>query len=280
MINDAGKHLWPIDELNGSAWVSKIDAAGLLAVRPRQIERLVLSGMIEKRTLPRAANEKIARVVFARADIDKLATRKDFTETPDGLGVTKAELAAARPASQAGRTLDANWLPLADAAELLGVGRRQIERRAAQGMIQKRVLERAPMQTFAPVLYSRADVEAIRHGKPNNHARLVKPKANGAAKGAEMPRQASNGGDSVALSVVSAAKQDANALAALVAALRVAPAEVKPWLTLAEASEFSGLPSAYLRREAKAGGLHALDVGASAAGGRFRFNRESLSRLG
>jgi hypothetical protein len=64
----------------------------------------------------------------------------------------------------------AAWIPKAAAAKLLNVSTRQIERRQRDGAIQK--------QTTATgqVLYSRADVEALKAGSPRAHPRVVDAK--------------------------------------------------------------------------------------------------------
>jgi len=50
---------------------------------------------------------------------------------------------------------------------------------------------------------------------------------------------------------------------------------IKPWLTLIEAAEYTGLPASYLLKQAKYGALDARDVGPR-PGGRWRFSRHSL----
>jgi hypothetical protein len=52
---------------------------------------------------------------------------------------------------------------------------RQLERRAQQGYIEKKLGERAPTERNAPVFYSRADIAALKAGKPNMYAREVPP---------------------------------------------------------------------------------------------------------
>jgi DNA-binding CsgD family transcriptional regulator len=53
----------------------------------------------------------------------------------------------------------------------------------------------------------------------------------------------------------------------------------KPWLTLEEAAEYSGLPLRWLRTKAAEGSIHAIDVG---SGQRhiWRFNRDGLAEIG
>jgi hypothetical protein len=52
--------------------------------------------------------------------------------------------------------------------------------------------------------------------------------------------------------------------------------ENRPWLTLAEASEWSGLPAAWLLAQARAGAPFALNV-AHGSKAHWRFNREALA---
>ena len=68
------------------------------------------------------------------------------------------------------------------------------------------------------------------------------------------------------------------------APIREAPASPRPWLTLDEAAEFSGLTKRWLlaeaEREPKAYGIDIAvrDMGKHSPGGRWRFHRESLAR--
>lgn len=53
---------------------------------------------------------------------------------------------------------------------------------------------------------------------------------------------------------------------------------LRPWLTLAEAAEYSGLPAAILRDLIEGGKLRALDVGVR-PGGRYRVRRADLDGI-
>lgn len=60
---------------------------------------------------------------------------------------------------------------------------------------------------------------------------------------------------------------------------RIAPAApVKPWLTLEEAAEYSGLPRGWLLSQARGGSAIALDVG-MAGRSAWRFSRSRLAKL-
>ncbi len=61
-------------ETDESLWLTKTQARLLLAVSQRQLERLARGGSIRKQQLPRAPNERAARVIYSRADIEKLLT--------------------------------------------------------------------------------------------------------------------------------------------------------------------------------------------------------------
>lgn len=134
------------------------------------------------------------------------------------------------------------WVPKSDAARFLGVSPRQIERRAAAGMIRSRRESRRPDQTAAPVLFSREDLLAIKAGAPNYHP-VVEPAT---------PASESK------LAVLPAPAAGLERLAQL---LGPAPAAPKPWLTLDEAAEYSGLPVRWLRSAASEGRIVAVNVG-------------------
>lgn len=65
----------------------------------------------------------------------------------------------------------------------------------------------------------------------------------------------------------------------LVSALRgFHPELVKPWLTLSEASEYSGLTKAWLMEQGFVHGITVRDMGSGSRGGRWRFFRDDLGR--
>lgn len=174
---------------------------------------------------------------------------------------------------------EVEWLPKKDAAIMLGVGTRQLETRAKNGQVRNRRLPRKPHQTAAPVEYNVEDIQAILSGQPNQHQVVVAPER--AALETPVSETAlPAAAESQAL--VPAARQDGwNSLAAHLAVLSAAypaPQQVKPWLTLEEAAEYSGLPSSYLQARYEAGTIHAVNVG---TGQRkyLRFNRESLANI-
>jgi hypothetical protein len=170
------------------------------------------------------------------------------------------------------------WLNKRDAAALLKVNPRQVERRVEAGQIKKQVIPRKPWQHANPVVFSRADIEAILRGEPNQYAVIVKkPKSVVAAEGESMQAvQAveekavvhANGAPS--LPVASVPWRD------LLAGL-ASSAKEKPWLSLTEAAEYTGLPLRWLRDRARAGAVHAHNVGLKRE--RWMFNREALGKI-
>jgi hypothetical protein len=166
------------------------------------------------------------------------------------------------------------WLSKQESAELLGVNPRQIERREAQKQLRKKTLPREPGQTTARVVYSRADLLALKAGTPNQYGEdgagaLQVSGANGTA-----PAAASTA------STVDAWGGFAQHLARIAAAFPSPAREEKPWLTLEEAAEWSGLPAGWLLRHAREGYVGAIDLGGRPKGGRWRFRRADLARIG
>lgn len=91
-----------ISELDSSLFVTKEEAAKILKVQTRQVERLAQQGRIEKRYLPRKPNEKAARVVYSRADIEAVANREEpeLDDSERALVARQAELAKEEAARQ------------------------------------------------------------------------------------------------------------------------------------------------------------------------------------
>lgn len=174
----------------------------------------------------------------------------------------------------------AEWIPKSEAARLLGVGMRQIERREQNGLIEKRTMPRLPTESTGRVLYSRADVAALKAGTPNMHARPVAENRQNSQNGSNGPTELARIPAGRARAALERGQDvSANAIAghllSVIAAKYAAPPAPKPWLTLDEAYEYSGLPKNYLLAEARAGRPFALNVGDNARP-RWRFNREAL----
>jgi hypothetical protein len=133
------------------------------------------------------------------------------------------------------------WLPKADAAQLLKVQPRQLEKRAEQGLIEKKVLPRRPNEKTARVVYSRADIQAILAGEPKASDRTSPHRDQ--AQPEESALQSTR----------------VQEIVALVSALR-GPAPyptVKPFMTLEEAAEYAELPIGLLRKLIRTGRLPA-----------------------
>jgi hypothetical protein len=162
------------------------------------------------------------------------------------------------------------WMPKDRAAKLLGASVRQLERRAQQGYIEKKLGERAPTERNAPVFYSRADILAIKAGKPNVYAREV-PAAKTEQRAASVPE---NGN---ALARVAPPQTPLDWAFIVESARQYALPAPKPWLTLDEAVAFSGLSRAYLLRRAREGWAAAVDQSFGGARSSWRFNRDKLS---
>lgn len=174
------------------------------------------------------------------------------------------------------------WVTKEEACAMLGVGRRQVERREQMGMIQKRILPRKPQERYTKVLYSAADIRAILAGVPNSYSRI--DPVHETRRRAEHRKDAMPAGQQ---GLVAAASNDPIG-AGLAMVLRTAienihhPAVVvpalPPWVTLDQAVELSGLTRRWLLEAAAAGVPWARDMG-RCRGGRWRFHRESLAGL-
>lgn len=282
MLNESDKNLFKVDELDSYAWLPTDEAAALLGVKPRQLQNRVQDGVIAKRTLPRAEGDKTARVVYSRADIEALKVEQgpDASER-----LSKENLKEWRSKRHMEEDIAGGvWVEKDDAAELLRVTVRSIERLAAAGRLRKQTLPREKSDTSARVFYSREDLLALKAGTPNeygekpthydNAGRYPVPiYAEGVSNDAapQLPQTA------LATSPPSEFMRDL--VAALAARLSQTPAVApKAWLNLAEAAEASGLTARYLL--ANVDYLQALDLGAHTRGGRWRFRLDALANIG
>jgi len=158
-----------------------------------------------------------------------------------------------------------HWLDREEAAKLLRRTPRQVERRAKQGFIQT-TREEQPWQRKAKRYFSRADILAILEDKPNRYpvqASQRSTSGNGGNDGQEGGRGTRGGG----------ADGHPEATGVLIAAPK------RPWLTLTEASTFSGLPEEWLRGQAQHGTIHCLNVGKEDAPV-WMFSRKGLKKVG
>lgn len=168
------------------------------------------------------------------------------------------------------------WISKEEAAELLSVKPRQVEKRAAEGYLEKRTLPRQPHEKQARVEYKRADVDAILDGKPNQYGKPMRP---------EMPEAPSGDGTADLARFRAAAPPmpilpDPGSIIHFLATLaRVLPPprrEPRAWLTLAEAVEYCGLPAAELERLLREGLVYSFGRGPKT----WRIQRAALDAYG
>lgn len=157
-----------------------------------------------------------------------------------------------------------DWLTKQEAAAVLGMAEKSLDRMATRGEIQKTMRKRvglAPQAVFHPGDIERAKAE--RERQP-----FVMPATgNGTAGPTGVPALSSSGGAAVSLPAV---------LQTLAEAIRpdgVRLAE-KIHLTITEASAYAGLPKAHLRRLIADKKLPALKTGAG-----WRIRRRDLEAL-
>ena len=169
-----------------------------------------------------------------------------------------------------------SWPTHTEAAQRLGTNERTIHRWIASGRLKRAyrpATGRKPIVVVDP-----ADVEQIRKerlppvvltGDPDGsmqHVRMVSESGPAAVERRPSDQRGADGDPFAGL---------AAHLARLAAAFPTA--QPKPWLTLDEAAEYSGLPRAWLIAQARSGALRAVNVGQ----GRkefWRFNREALAK--
>lgn len=129
------------------------------------------------------------------------------------------------------------WLPKAEAATLLGVSTREIERKAAAGRIRT-LKVRLPEDRSDRTVYSTEDVQRLKQSRDAGMMQLS-PRGS-VAPVSELP-----------------------AVAALAAVIlkSVRPAVEKAWLTLEEAVAHSGLPASQIERLIRDGVVYATGRG-------------------
>lgn len=156
------------------------------------------------------------------------------------------------------------WLLKEEAAKLLGVATRQVERRARHGYIESKRLARGINETTARVVFSRADILALKAGKPNMHAVPVPADA---PEASPKPEATTKGGEVTAIAKRPDPAGDPFAglpafLARLSALYPAQPATMPgPFVSLAEAVTQSGMPASWLLAQARAGVPWAVNVG-------------------
>jgi Helix-turn-helix domain len=143
------------------------------------------------------------------------------------------------------------WIPKAEAAELLGVSTREIERKAASGRVRTNKV-RLEGDRSDRTVYSVEDLQRVKQERESGVMQLA-------------PRSA-------AVPVV-----QEQAFAALIAALKPPPPRVdRAWLTLEEAADYSGLTRPTISRYIRSRVVFAVGRGAKT----WRILRGSLDDLG
>jgi hypothetical protein len=178
------------------------------------------------------------------------------------------------------RTATKEWLTKNEAAALMKVGTRQVEKRAKLGWIEKRTLPRFPNETQARVEYSRRDIEALLSGAPNMHGEAMADGPAAVSQTGPIP-QTRQDAPPMAVARVKAPRDEFGALALHLASLAAKyPAQPKLWLPLVDAADYSGLPKAWLLKQAEAGldPSLAINVGTDLRH-RWLFSREGLAKI-
>jgi excisionase family DNA binding protein len=164
----------------------------------------------------------------------------------------------------------------AEVCEYLGKSKRTVDSYMASG--------RLPVRYFKGVngrqsIFDRAAVERFKADSEIPMVRAVpEQRPNSGWRSQLVP--ASEVAPKTAVAVTSAA--DAQAVATTIAAvlreaMQPAPA-VKPWLTLSEASDYSGLSESYLVRAARDGSIRAINLARNGGRAFWRFNRDALGK--
>lgn len=164
---------------------------------------------------------------------------------------------------------NSNWLEKEEAAKLLGRDKRQIDRRAKQGFIETR-REEQPWQRKARRYFSRADILAILEGKPNRYPVATSQRSTSGNGGND--GQAGDSGRGTSGNGGNMPDGHPDSVKVLTAAPK------RPWLTLSQAAEYSGLPEEWLQGQAEAGTIHAVNVGKETPA--WMFSRKGLKKVG
>ena len=203
-----------------------------------------------------------------------------------------------------------DWITKEQAAELLGLKERQVQKRAEQGYIEKRYLPRLPNERQARVMYARRDVDALAAGTPNHCQELPAatsgngpagpqqlgeaspaPKPDAALQAAfaqyvaaGMPPLTAEGAfafprlPEAELASVNSQVEAWNAMATYLTKLSnaLAPPQRKAFLTFEEAIAYSGLPAAEIDRLLREGLIYSFGRGPKT----WRIQRASLDAYG
>lgn len=157
-----------------------------------------------------------------------------------------------------------------EVCEYLGKSKRTVETFIAKGRLGVGYFQGPNGKT---AIFNRSDVEALKRDIDTPMYRAV-PANDTARPGsiALVPAPTQTPADSRVDSIAAAlfAHFEAGRLSA-------PPPVVKPWLSLKEAVDYSGLPASYLVQQALEGSIRAVDVGTGTKTF-WRFNREALAK--
>lgn len=154
--------------------------------------------------------------------------------------------------------LTESWLTKQQAAQILQVAEKTIDRMAKSGKIQKELLKRpgqAPIVVFHP-----GDIERFKPVVPAPYSIWGNPPLVMSDTESNLSKCHEVGQVSTPMSKVSKVR-------------------LPLWLTLQEAVDYSGLPEAILREFIAGGRIPALDVGRGRRGGRWRIRKVDLREL-
>lgn len=201
------------------------------------------------------------------------------------------------------KLVESEWITKQEAAKMLGVHLRQVEKRISQGYIEKRFLPRKMNERQARVEVSRRDVEALKAGTPNHTEQVAEPepkkidagmkKALAQYVGAGLPALTTEGSFAMplipeaqlkalcaqteaSLSLNKAWSALAEHLAKLSAAFPPPRRDWPAWLTLEDAAEYSGLPAPELKRLLNEGLVYSFGRGPKT----WRVQRAALDAYG
>ena len=137
--------------VDNDAWLAKAEAAALIGVSVRQLELKTAQGQIRKETLPKKPNERAARVVYSREDLDAIRAGKpnrygektsngvekqEVTRAaPDAVAALAAALARAFPTQPVQKPVK-RWLGLKEAAAYTGLPARWLREAAREGRLR------------------------------------------------------------------------------------------------------------------------------------------------
>lgn len=226
-------------------WLGKASAAKFLGISTRQLERRSLDGYVTKKFLERHPNERGQSVVYK---LDDLIALKEGRPNRNAVVTTK----------KPGLPGFLAKVPLV--AESSAAGRDLLFDEKGKPAPRNRLLDLSETLRVCQELgISRGDAlewhrTAKEDAKPAPHAKLAQE--------------------------LGISEDEAKHLQSMIVQARRVSLLSRPWLTLDEAVEFSGLTRPWLLHEAEAGqgSIAIRDMGKHTRGGRWRFFRDDLGK--